>query len=163
MDAKQAIQSSANVSMMVLKSYLSDLEDAELLMRPVAGCNHIAYQLGHLISSEVQLLEMVAPGKSAPLPDGFAAAYSKENAANDDPAAFEDKAAYLGLFDKVRAATLSALDAMPDADLDKEAPEPMRSFCPTVGDLFTLIATHPLMHAGQFVILRRQLGKPVVM
>ena len=163
MDAKQAIQSSANVSMMVLKSYISDLEDAELLKRPVAGCNHIAYQLGHLISSEVQLLEMVAPGKSAPLPDGFAEAYSKENAANDDPSAFEDKATYLELFDKVRAATLSALETMPDADLDKEGPEPVRSFCPTVGDLFTLIATHPLMHAGQFVILRRQLGKPVLM
>jgi hypothetical protein len=163
MNAKDAIRSSANVSMMVLKSYISDLDDADLFKRPAKGCNHIAYQLGHLISSEVQLLEMVAPGKSAGLPEGFAEAHSKERAGDDAPAHFHDKATYSELFDKVRAATLAALDAYPESDLDKEGPESMRSFCPTMGDMFTLIATHPLMHAGQFVILRRQLGKPVLM
>ena len=163
MNAKDAIRSSANVSMMVLKSYISDLEDSELLKRPTKGCNHIAYQIGHLISSEVQLLEMVAPGQSIGLPEGFAAAHSKEQAGDDDPAHFHDKATYLQLFDKVREATLAALDAYPESDLDKEAPEEMRSFCPTMGDVFTLIATHPLMHAGQFVIVRRQLDKPILM
>ena len=163
MNAKDAIRSSANVSAMVMKSYISDLDDADLLKRPAEGCNHIAYQLGHLISSEVQLLNMVAPGQSAELPDGFAEAYSKENAGNDNPEHFQDKATYVELFDKVREATLAALDNYPEADLDKESPEQMRSFCPTMGDLFTLIATHPLMHAGQFVIVRRQLGKPILM
>jgi hypothetical protein len=28
---------------------------------------------------------------------------------------------------------------------------------------FSLIATHPMMHAGQFVVVRRQLGKPILM
>lgn len=163
MNAKDAIRSSANVSMMVLKSYISDLDDAELLKRPSEGCNHIAYQLGHLISSEVQLLEMVAPGKGAELPDGFAEAHSKEQASSDDAAQFHGKSTYLELMDRVRETTLAALEACPDSDLDKEGPEPMRSFCPTVGDLFTLIVTHPLMHAGQFVIVRRQLDKPILM
>ena len=72
MNAKDAIRSSAGVSMMVLKSYISDLEDADLLKRPTTGCNHIAYQLGHLIVSEVELLEMAAPGEGAELPEGFA-------------------------------------------------------------------------------------------
>ena len=78
MNAKEAIRSSANVSMMVLQSYISDLDDGDLLRRPTEGCNHIAYQLGHLISSEIQLLEMVAPGKGIELPAGFAEAYGKE-------------------------------------------------------------------------------------
>jgi len=163
MNAKDAIRSSANVSMMVLKSYVSDLDDAEILKRPAEGCNHIAYQLGHLISSEVHLLEMAAPGKSMALPEGFAEAHAKEQAGDDDPAHFQDKATYLELFDKVRGGTLAALEAYPEADLDKESPEDVRSFCPTMGDLFTLIATHPLMHAGQFAVLRRQLGKPILM
>ena len=30
-------------------------------------------------------------------------------------------------------------------------------------NMFTLIATHPMMHAGQFVVVRRQLGKPILM
>ena len=163
MNAKDAIRSSGNLSMMVLKSYISDLEDAELLKRPAKGCNHIAYQLGHLIGSEAQLLEMVAPGKGVALPEGFAEAHSKENAGDDNPAHFHDKATYLELFDNVREATLAALDAYPESDLDQEAPEEMRSFCPTMGDVFTLIATHPMMHAGQFVIVRRQLDKPILM
>jgi hypothetical protein len=33
---------------------------------------------------------------------------------------------------------------------------------PTVGHIYLLIATHQLMHAGQFVPVRRALGKPVV-
>ena len=59
--------------------------------------------------------------------------------------------------------SLAALDAMADADLDKPSPENFQQFCPTMGDMFTLIATHPMMHAGQFVIVRRQLGKPILM
>jgi hypothetical protein len=69
----------------------------------------------------------------------------------------------VALFEKVRGATLAALDSFSESDLDKEGPEAMRSFCPTAGHFFTLIATHPMMHAGQFVIVRRQLGKPILM
>ena len=163
MNAKDAIRSSANFSAMVLKSYISDLDDADLMRRPGEGCNHLAWQLGHLISSEVQLLESVAPGQTTELPDGFAEAHAKDECKNDDPARFQTKAAYIELFDKVRAASMSALDAFTESDLDNPAPENFRDFCPTMGDMFTLIATHPMMHAGQFVIVRRQLGKPILM
>ncbi len=163
MDAKDAIRSSANFSSMVLNSYISDLDDADLMRRPGAGCNHLAWQLGHLISSEVQLLEMVAPGKGAELPEGFAEAHSKDNSQSDDPAAFHTKGEYQALFEKVRSATMAALDACPASDLDNPSPESFRDFCPTVGDMYVLIATHPMMHAGQFVIVRRQLDKPILM
>ncbi len=163
MNAKDAIRSSANLSTMVLKTYISDLDDADLMRRPGEGCNHLAWQLGHLISSEVQLLDKVAPGQGTELPNGFADAHSKEACNNDDPTGFHDKQTYIELFDKVRAASLSALDAYAQSDLDNAAPEDFRQFCPTIGDMFTLIATHPMMHAGQFVIVRRQLGKPILM
>ncbi len=163
MNAKDAIRSSANLSTMVLKTYISDLGDADLMRRPGEGCNHLAWQLGHLISSEVQLLDSVAPGQGTELPDAFADAHSKDACNNDDPAGFHGKQAYVELFDKVRAASLAALDAYAESDLDNPAPEDFRNFCPTMGDMFTLIATHPMMHAGQFVIVRRQLGKPILM
>ena len=63
----------------------------------------------------------------------------------------------------MRAATLAALEEMPDADLDAPSPESFREYFPTVGQMFTLIGTHPMMHAGQFVVVRRQLGKPVLL
>ena len=162
MNVKDAIRSSANLSSMVLKTYISDLDDADLLQRPSKGCNHLAWQLGHLISSEVQLLEMVAPGKGGELPNGFVEAHSKETCNNDDPASFQGKEVYVELFDKVRAASLAALDAYSESDFDNAAPEHFRQLCPTMADMFTLIATHPMMHAGQFVIVRRQLDKPVL-
>ena len=111
MNAKDAIRSSANLSTMVLKTYISDLDDADLMRRPGEGCNHLAWQLGHLISSEVQLLNMVAPGQGTELPAGFADAHSKEACNNDDPASFHGKQTYVELFDKVRAASLAAVDA----------------------------------------------------
>jgi uncharacterized damage-inducible protein DinB len=163
MNSKDAIRSSVNLSTMVLKTYISDLDDADLMRRPGEGCNHLAWQLGHLISSEVQLLDGVAPGEGIELPEGFADAHSKENCSNDDPAGFHEKQTYVELFDKVRAATLAALDNYAESALDNPAPEELRSFCPTMGDMFTLIATHPMMHAGQFVVVRRQLGKPILM
>ncbi|MFM8221811.1 MAG: DinB family protein, partial [Planctomycetaceae bacterium] len=49
MNARDAIKLNLNMSDMIVRSYLSDLSDSDLLIRPVAGTNHIAWQLGHLI------------------------------------------------------------------------------------------------------------------
>lgn len=163
MNAKDAINSSMDMGYLVLKKYFSDLDDAELLRRPAAGCNHLAWQLGHLISSEVGLLNQVCPGAGPELPAGFADAHKKDKADSDDPTKFGTKQQYLELLDKVRESTKAALAKLSDEDLDQPGPEEMRGFCPTVGSFFTLIATHPMMHAGQFVPVRRALGKPVLM
>ena len=162
MNTKDAIRAAMDTSFMVLKGYLGDLDDADLMQRPGEGCNHLAWQVGHLTASEVSLLDSVCPGKAAKLPEGFAEAHSKETAGSDDATKFCKKAEYLELMDKVRAATKAALDALPEQDLDADSPENFRDFCPTVGHMFILIATHHMMHAGQFVPVRRRLGKPVL-
>ena len=162
MNTKDALRTTMDLSLTVVKMYVGDLTDADLLRRPTAGCNHLAWQLGHLIQSEVGMLNSICPGQGAELPAGFAERHSKENIASDDPQQFATKQEHLDLFDKTRAATLQALDGLPDADLDLPSPEWIRTLCPTVGQFFTLIGTHPMMHAGQFVIVRRQLGKPIV-
>jgi hypothetical protein len=38
----------------------------------------------------------------------------------------------------------------------------MAQFAPTLGALFILISNHVLMHTGQFTVVRRKLGKPVL-
>ena len=162
MNTKQAITSTMDMSLFVLKTYLSDLTDAELLQRPAPGCNHLAWQLGHLISSNVSLLNGICPGKAPELPAGFAEQHSKETTGNSEARQFRTKQEYIDLFAKVRDATAAAIDSLSDADLDQPAPEWLRKVFPTVGSVFILIATHPLTHAGQFVVVRRQLGKPVL-
>ena len=37
----------------------------------------------------------------------------------------------------------------------------MREYAPTVGAVLNLIGVHDLMHAGQFVPVRRMHGKPI--
>jgi hypothetical protein len=161
MNAKDAIKSALGTADFVLNEYVKDLSDAELLLRPVEGMNHIAWQLGHLVCSEQQMIS--ALGHAMPeLPAGFAERHGTEQAASDDRARFASKDKYLGLLASMHRGTLQALDATPEADLDKPGPESMRSYAPTVGAVFNMIGPHILMHAGQFVAVRRKLGKPIV-
>jgi hypothetical protein len=163
MNAKDAIKTALDANHFILTSVLADLSDADLLVRPVPGANHIAWQLGHLVYAEAQHLPKQIPGGTpVELPAGFAEQHSKEMAAAEPPKGFRTKEEYLGLFKKVRAATLAALDKIPEADLDRPITGPMARLAPTAGAMFLLMANHELMHAGQFSVVRRKLGKPVL-
>ena len=78
MKAKDALRLTIDNSNMIATSYLNDLSDADLFVRPVVGMNHLAWQLGHLIASERFFIEGIKPGASPPLPKGF-----DERACND--------------------------------------------------------------------------------
>lgn len=162
MNVKDAIRQTFGLSNAVLSAYIGDLTDAELMQRANPGCNHVAWQLGHLIASEVGLLNAIQAGAGPELPAGFAEQHSKDKTGSNNPADFCTKQQYLELAEQVHAATLKLLDDYPEADLDSPSPEHLRGMFPTMGMVFLLIATHPMMHAGQFVPVRRALGKPVV-
>jgi hypothetical protein len=162
MNAKDAIRSALNSSQHMVSWFLEDLSDADLLVRPVPGANHIAWQLGHLILSEQRMLGIV-PGATFPaLPAGFAEQHGKETAAAEPPRGFSTKAQYLELFRRTRQATQDALERLPEADLDRPVEGQMARLAPTVGALLLLASTHTMMHAGQFSVVRRKLGKPVL-
>ena len=159
MNTKDVIRRSIKSSDNIVDGYLGDLTDAELLVRPVPGANHIAWQLGHLVAAENMLIESVVPGSMPKLPDGFKEKYSKETAGIDDPKAFHNKAELLRLMKEQRVATLAALDKIKDEDLEKPGPEAFRSFVPQVIDVFMMPGTHAMMHAGQWAVTRRKLGR----
>jgi hypothetical protein len=127
----------------------------------VPGANHIAWQIGHLVRAEANFLGNNFPGTAAAeLPLGFAERHSKEAAKADD--GFATKAEYLDLFGKVRSATLAALEAMPDTDLDRPTAGPIAALAPTVGQALAFTGIHTMMHTGQFSVVRRKLGKPIL-
>lgn len=161
MTAKDAIRNTAEMDQMIVNAYIGDLDDDDLLIRPAPGMNHIAWQLGHLIASERSFMEMLRPGVSPPLPEGFDAAHSKEAATSDDPAKFLGRAAYQEIWKAQRAASLSVLDSVPDNELG-EKKEGLPHWAPTPLSLLNMIGVHPLMHVGQWVAVRRKLGKPIV-
>ena len=61
MSPKDALKLSIGMSDFIINAYIKDLSDADLFIRPVPGMNHIAWQLGHLISAEHRFVEMVKP------------------------------------------------------------------------------------------------------
>jgi hypothetical protein len=160
MNARDAIKASYTMPDSICRGYLSDLTDEQLMVRPVPGTNHIAWQLGHLLSAEHMFIEGICPGVMPPLPAGFAEKHNKAAAASDDPKAFCTKNEYLTVYDQVRAGSLKAIDKLTDADLEKPGPENFRSFCPTVASVLMMQPTHWMMHAGQWAVVRRKLGKP---
>jgi hypothetical protein len=162
MSPKDALRLSIEMSDYIINAYIGDLSDADLLIRPVPGMNHIAWQLGHLISAERGFTDMVKPGSCPPLPAGFDEAYTKETTTIDDPRKFHTLAQYQELWKAQRAATLAVLDGYPEAELDKKDAEKFPEWAPTVAALLAMSGTHALMHCGQFVAVRRMLGKPVV-
>lgn len=163
MNSREAIKGAMSGAHFVMNTYLSDLTDAELLMRPVPQANHIAWQLGHLIASEHKFMEQVKPGISPKLPAEFAGRHGKDTAGVDDPKKFYTKKEYTDLYNAQRNASLHILETLSDTDLDKPGPESMRSYAPTIGAVMILLGNHELMHAGQVAVLRRKLDKPVLM
>lgn len=157
--AKQLINESLSTATFCVKAYLEDLSDEDLLRRPSESSNHIAWQLGHLLASDNQLINSVRPGSMPDLPAGFAEQHSKETASINDPACFLTKQQYLDLMAAQHRALLDTLDQLSDEELQQESPESMREYAPSVGSVFNLTPAHWLMHSGQWVVLRRQLGK----
>ncbi len=159
MNLQGAIKSAFNVADIVWQSYVGDLSDDDLMVRPVPGANHIKWQLGHLIAAEASFNSLIAGANAVPLPAGFKEQYTTETASSDDPTKFHSKEELLKLAAEQRAVTLAAIATVTEADLDQPTPEHMQSYCATIGDMVLLIPAHWTMHSGQWAVIRRKLGR----
>jgi DinB superfamily len=146
----------------LLSNTLADFTDADMLVRPCPGANHTAWQLGHLISAETRLVDGAKPGAMPELPAGFMDKFKKETAGNDDPAFFPTKAQIFEQYAKTTAAAEAWIKSLSPADLELPAPEKFRQRIPTIGHLVALLPNHATMHVGQFQVIRRKLGKPIL-
>lgn len=162
MRAHDVIVQMLDTARFVTATYLSDLSDEELLVRPVSGAHHIAWQLGHLLHSECSMIDGVRTGVAPQLPPGFAEHHSKEAASDDVSEHFLSKGEYLTLMARVREATRSLLTQFSEEQLDLPGPEAMRSYAPTIGSVFLMIGSHEIMHSGQIAVIRRKLSKAVL-
>lgn len=151
---KYALASTQNI----LGMFIADFSDEELLVQPVPGANHLAWQLGHLCGSEPHLLGKHLPAVKYPeIPQAI-----REQPKGDSSQGFQTKGKYWSLFKEVRQATIAACDGLSDADLDKPNSGELAQFAPYLGGLLILVANHTLMHAGQVSVIRRKLNKPVL-
>ena len=163
MQAKEALKIGLTSTQNLVAWYVSDLTDQDLTVRPVPSANNVAWQLGHLIEGEVALGGEL-PGATYPqLPASIKGQYDKKTASRGPAGGYLTKNQYLELFNQARAATIANVDKLSDADLDKPNTGSMAKFAPRYADLIVLLANHALMHAGQFTVIRRALGKPILL
>lgn len=159
MSMKAAVKESLRQANNVCTAYLEDLTDAEMMARPIPGVNNLAWQLGHLIFAENWMIGTCYPGSMPALPAGFKEQHGGDTAGSDDSKKFHSKAEYLKLYQQQREATLATLEKLSDEDLNKPVPQDLHWAGDTILSVFIMQATHWLMHAGQWAVTRRKLGR----
>ena len=164
MTGRQAIVAALEQTRDYLGQLLGDFSDEDMFARPVPGANHAAWQVGNVIVGDLYLVGTELPGTRYPeLPAGFLDLHGPNGVGDDGPAGFLSKSEYLGLFSAVRGATIAAVGELDETDLDRPTSDQFREWTPTLGHLLLMTAQHTTMHAGQFSVIRRKLGKPVLM
>jgi hypothetical protein len=149
-------------NLQMLQMTLNDFSDADMMVRPAPAANHTMWQLGHLCRAEVNLINLVRAGSMPELPAGFADKFDKKTSTVDDPKAFVSKQELLDVFAKTRQATINVAKTVTAAELEVAMPEKMQRLAKTGGDMLAVQVGHVAMHVGQFQVIRRKLGKPVL-
>ncbi|MFL5328740.1 MAG: DinB family protein [Gemmataceae bacterium] len=163
MTGRDAIKTALEMTGEQLNWFLGDFTDADMFVRPVPNANHAAWQVGNIIGGDIFFIKTEFPDAQFPeMPAGFLEKHGPEGTKLDGPEGFLTKDEYLKLFTAVRQAVTNTLGKLSDADLDKPSSEKMRKWAPTAGHVFLMCANHTTMHVGQFSVIRRKLGKPVL-
>ena len=165
MEFKNYLIEQLNSNRDFLNYTLADLSDADMFVRPCPNANHAAWQLGHMISSEASVQKNIAPSTAVALPVGFIDVYKMDANKLDDAskfAPFNTKAQLLEWFGKIRGGTIVWVEAMSPEQLDEPTPDKYKAWAATFGELAAGQIVHAMMHIGQFSVIRRRLGKPVL-
>jgi len=146
----------------MLTATLADFSDADMLVRPCPGANHAAWQLGHLCGGETMFGSTLKAAGFPELPAGFKDKFTKETAAKDDAAFFPKKAELLAVWMRQRQASIEAIKSLNPDDLAKATTGRLANFAPNLGAVAQMMSIHTTMHVGQFQVIRRKLGKPIL-
>jgi hypothetical protein len=160
MSTAQLFSANIQQSKGMIDSFLKDFTDADMFYRPAKSANNATWQMGHLCNSTRGMVTGCAPSIAFPFEDD--ARFGKSKASIDDPAFFPGKAELMERFDKAMDAAAAWVATLSDADMAAPSPERMKPFAPTFGNVALLLAMHPIMHIGQFTVMRRGLEKPVL-
>ncbi|MGE3182322.1 MAG: DinB family protein [Phycisphaerae bacterium] len=161
MTVKKLLRYNIRLCHSVVTAYLADLSNEELLDAPASGANAVAWQLGHVLVSNEEMLRALG-GSPPPLPPDFVSTHSRSAARSSTADQFAAKSEYLAYFAAQHEYALQFLEAYPENLLGEPGPEKTRAYLPTNAAVFLMLGTHEMMHAGQIAVLRRKLSKSIV-
>jgi hypothetical protein len=152
MKAIDVVRGALDMSDQLASTMLEDVRDTPLTQPTPRGGNHPLWVIGHLAHTE-GLLHHLLSGEPNPVEDWttlFAGGTEPSTEAARYPA-FDD---VLAKYRQLRAANMKRLDGMDDAALGR----PERTFG-TVGQAYTAIAMHQMLHLGEVADARRAAGR----
>jgi hypothetical protein len=145
---------------------IDDMKDRPLTFPTARGGNHPLWILGHLAYSEGYVIQEIMLGRPNPLAH-WKDLFSNGTEPSAEASRYPDFESARKAFLDIRAETMSVLEGLNDADLErpsKNCPAEMQEFLGTYGQCFLLSILHPTTHRGQVADARRSLGlKPLRM
>ena len=142
--------------------FLEDLSSDEWFWQPDRGVTHIAWQVGHLATSQYGLCLLRQRGTLDAdenlIPEEFRTSFGKGSepvaGSQNNLAAKTIQAVFEGVYEQVQA----ELAQQTDQQLDVPAGQPHPVFNTKLGAI-EWASGHELVHAGQIALLRRLMGK----
>ncbi len=140
---------------------LEDIEASDWFFQPAPGVQHVAWQVGHLASSQVTLVHARCFGKTPTdhIPARFKVLFGKGSSPDDDPSLYPAPTEIRRVFDAVHSEVLELVRSISPDELDRPTagdPHPMFT---NKGQCIAMVSLHESFHAGQIALTRRILGK----
>ena len=155
MFSKNILQSKGMIDL-----FLKDFSDAEMLFRPAKTANHAIWQMGHLANSVRGMVTTCDPSVAFPFEDDTR--FGKSKASIDDPAFFPGQS---GTSRQIRSGDGHRSRVGGETQRRGTGQANTRTHASIRADGWSaaiLLASHPFMHIGQFTVMRRALGKPIL-
>ena len=129
--------------------------------QPPGGVSNIAWQVGHVATSQYRLVlerfRGAKPEDAALIAPEFMKLFGKDSVPDPDPRKYPTAEEIRATFDRVYQQAMKELKTVDDAELDKPPLMPHALFKTKLWAL-TWCIQHETLHTGQIGLLRRLLG-----
>lgn len=148
----------------MLTGLVGDIPEDKMTAQPVAGMNHPAWLLGHLLGLEQKIATDVI-GKTVrhPLPIEWWGIYGIGSVPKAELALYKSKVFCMEALGETSKIIADYIRALKDADLEKPLPDTsLAKHFPTIANLLVAVPTHRAYHTGQIASWRKAMGMPHV-
>jgi hypothetical protein len=143
-------------------SLLADVEDQQWFTPAGDGLTHVAWQVGHLASTQYALcmvrIRGAKPEDEQLISDDFRRLFRKGSTPEPGAAGYPPPAEIRDVAARVHARALAELPLLPEEQLDVPFENPHPAFG-TRYQALIFCPEHEFLHAGQIALLRRLMGK----
>ncbi len=143
--------------------FTSDLSDGEYFKLPAPNTNHVAWNVGHIATSEDSMVAAVT-GSEMKLPEDLHKMFGGSSECFEDAAKYPSRGEIDEMRINARANAIEQLKMFDEVKWGDQSPEgwPTDLF-PTLGSIWALLPTHQFWHIGQITVCRQTLGKSRVL